>query len=87
MGETPVIDRRLKGTVSIIGTDWGEHYVDIETASELTRQMTVVDSLDISSDKRNREIWAPVLPTAAKARICWKIDDRGWKEKLHSALR
>lgn len=70
-----------------IGAHWSEHYVDVETASELTRGMTVVDSLDVSADERNREIWAPLHHSAAKTRICWKIDNGRWKEALYSALR
>jgi purine nucleosidase len=70
-----------------IGTQWGEHYVDVETAGELTRGMTVVDGLDVAGDERNREVWAPVLATAAKTRVCWKIDNKRWKEALYSALK
>src|SRR5262249_45342175 len=35
-------------------TDSSMHYVDIETASDLTRGMTVVDSLGVAKDERNR---------------------------------
>src|SRR5664279_4441880 len=44
-----------------IGTDWSEHFIDVETQSELTRGMTVVDRLNVAGDDRNRSVWAPVL--------------------------
>src|SRR6185312_6589659 len=37
-----------------------EHYVEIETASELTGGMTVVDRLDVSGDRRNAIVWREV---------------------------
>ena len=37
-----------------IGTDWSEHYVEVETQSELTRGMTVVDRLNVAADESNR---------------------------------
>jgi purine nucleosidase len=42
-----------------IGTNWSEHYIDVETQSELTRGMTVVDRLNVAADDRNRAVWAP----------------------------
>jgi purine nucleosidase len=69
-----------------IGTEWSEHYVDVETESEMTRGMTVVDRLNVAGDDRNRAVWAPVLP-GPKAKICWTIDNRRWKEALYAALR
>jgi purine nucleosidase len=44
-----------------IGTDWSEHYVDVETQSDLTRGMTVVDRLNVAADDRNQVVWAAVL--------------------------
>ncbi len=70
-----------------IGTDWSEHYVDIETESELTRGMTVVDRLNVAADERNRAVWVPVLEKKSKAKVCWTIDNRRWKEALFAALR
>lgn len=69
-----------------IGTNWSEHYLDVETQSELTRGMTVVDRLNVSADDRNRAVWAPVLEKKHKARICWTMDNRRWKQALFSAL-
>ena len=44
-----------------IGTDWSEHYIDIETQSELTRGMTVVDRLNVAEDDTQPPVWEPVL--------------------------
>jgi purine nucleosidase len=71
---------------SSIVTEWSEHYVDVETQSELTRGMTVVDRLDVVQDERNRAVWAPALGRR-KVKICWSIDNQRWKEALYAALR
>jgi purine nucleosidase len=70
-----------------IGTDWSEHYIDVETESELTRGMTVVDRLNVAEDDRNRATWAPLLKSKHKARICWTLDNQRWKRALESSLR
>jgi purine nucleosidase len=80
-----------------IGTDWSEHYIDIETQSELTRGMTVVDRLNVADDERNRPVWAPITGNTLtektlaekknKAKICWTIDNRRWKEALFKSLK
>jgi len=69
-----------------IGTDWCEHYVEVETQSELTRGMTVVDRLNVADDERNRAIWEPALK-GKKAKICWTINNQQWKEALYTALQ
>ncbi len=51
-----------------------KHHVDIETASELTRGMTVVDEIGVTNKSPNAE-------------ICWTIDFRRWKETLYRLLR
>jgi purine nucleosidase len=70
-----------------VGVDWSEHYVDIETQSELTRGMTVVDRLNVAADDRNKLVWADVLKNNNKAKVCWTLDNRRWKESLFSALQ
>jgi purine nucleosidase len=70
-----------------IGTDWSEHYVDAETQSELTRGMTVVDRLDVAGDDRNRMVWASATRAGRKAKVCWRLDTKRWKEALIAALR
>lgn len=57
-----------------ICTRRGKHHVDIETSSELTRGMTVVDEIGVTNKSPNAE-------------ICWTIDFRRWKETLYRLLR
>lgn len=68
-------------------TDWSEHCLDVETHSELTRGMTVVDRLNVTTDDRNRGVWSQVLQKNRKAKVDWTIDNRRWKEALFAALR
>jgi purine nucleosidase len=68
-------------------TAWGDHYVDVETHSELTRGMTVVDRLNVAVDARNRETWCSLIDHPPNARVCWAIDVPRWKELLFSFLR
>jgi len=70
-----------------IGTDWSEHYVEVETQTELTRGMTVVDRLNVAEDERNRSVWHRAIVAGWKVRVCWKIDNARWKQALHRALR
>lgn len=69
-----------------VGTEWGSHYIDVETQSDLTRGTSVVDRLNVADDERNREVWADVL-RVPRHRVCWTIDNQGWKEALFSALK
>jgi purine nucleosidase len=70
-----------------VASNCSEHYVDVETHSELTRGMTVVDQLDVAGDERNQAVWAETLRNGRKAKVCWTIDTKRWKEGLFSALR
>jgi purine nucleosidase len=70
-----------------VGTEWSAHYVDVETHSELTRGMTVVDRLGVAEDERNRAVWMPALEKGRKAKVCWTIDNQRWKEALYRTLR
>jgi purine nucleosidase len=70
-----------------VGTDWSDHYIEVETRSELTRGMTVVDRLNVAEDERNRDTWQAAISAGHKAKVCWTIDNRRWKESLYSALR
>jgi purine nucleosidase len=69
-----------------IGTRWSTHYVDVETHSELTRGMTVVDRLNVAADERNRLVWSPALLNSSKTKVCWTIDTARWKQALFTAL-
>lgn len=70
-----------------VGTQWSAHYVDIETKSELTRGMTVVDRLNVADDERNRPVWDPIVRRGKKSKVCWTLDNQRWKEALFAALR
>lgn len=70
-----------------ICTSSSKHYVDIETGSELTRGMSVVDRLNIASNPRNREHWASFLHRPPNVSVCWSLDIPRWKEALYSVLR
>jgi inosine-uridine nucleoside N-ribohydrolase len=70
-----------------VGTQWSTHHVEVETHSELTRGMTVVDRLNVAADDRNKAVWAHVLHKGHNAKVCWTTDTKRWKEALFSALR
>jgi len=70
-----------------IVTQQSKHYVDVETNSELTRGMTVVDRLNVSGNVRNKAVWAEALKKGTKARVAWTIDITRWKQTLFQALR
>ena len=63
------------------------HYVDVETSSELTRGMTVVDRLGVADDERNRNTWEWALKGKVKTRVDWTLDVPGWKAALFAALQ
>jgi purine nucleosidase len=67
-------------------TSQSEHFVDVETESELTRGMTVVDRLNVAHNERNRDVWASALGGGHKAKVFWTIDNVRWKEALYAAL-
>ena len=70
-----------------VGTSWSEHYLDVETHSDLTRGMTVVDRLNVADDERNLPVWERVIRKGNKAKICWTLDAKRWKGALFAALR
>jgi purine nucleosidase len=69
-----------------IVTRASEHYVAVETKSELTRGFTAVDLHNVAGDERNRRVWRASLDSGAKVKICWKIDAKRWKQLLIDAL-
>ncbi len=70
-----------------VATSWSDHYVEVETQSELTRGMTLVDKLNVAEDERNQAVWAPAIAVRNKAKVCWEIDNARWKQALYKALR
>lgn len=63
-----------------------QHFVDVETSSELTLGMTVVDRLNVAGDARNRPVWSGLLDKGPNAKVCWTIDASRWKEALFASL-
>ena len=63
-----------------------DHYVEVETDSELTRGMTVVDRLNVAADPRNRPVWHPALEKQTKPTVIWEIDVPRWKALLYRLL-
>ena len=70
-----------------VGTSWGDHYLDVETHSDLTRGMTVVDRLNVADDERTLPVWERVIRKGNKAKVCWTLDAQRWKKALFEALR
>jgi len=64
-----------------------DHFLDIETVSELTRGMSVVDRLNVAANERNRDVWGESLRLGHKAKIVWTIDNTRWKQALYAALQ
>src|SRR5271170_3785599 len=69
-----------------IGLSWSRHRIAIETQSELTRGMTVVDRLDVNSDAVNADVWGAVAGESAGADILWTLDAERFKAMLKAAL-
>ena len=63
-------------------TESSSHLIEIETESDLTRGMTIVDRLNVGRDTRNRSTWAQ----AGHAQVAWRMDVSRWKEQLFGAL-
>jgi purine nucleosidase len=70
-----------------IVTEQSENHVDVETSSELTMGMTVVDRLNVAGNERNRTVWAPILERGRRAKIYWTIDNSRWKRALCLSLK
>jgi purine nucleosidase len=69
-----------------IGLSWSRHRVAIETKSELTRGMTVVDRLNVSFDENNLQVWKAETGEGEGADILWTLDSRRFKAMLKAAL-
>jgi len=70
-----------------IATQSSLHYVEVETQSELTRGLTLVDKLDVAEDTRNRDVWAQAISAGKNVRVTWEIDIPRWKALLMACLR
>jgi purine nucleosidase len=68
-------------------TSSSDHYVEIETSSDLTRGSTVVDRLNVAHDPRNIDVWACTIEKQPRRiHVCWSVDVRAWKQALFAAL-
>ncbi len=70
-----------------ICTRASKHWVDVETQSDLTRGMTVVDTFGVTVDDRNRPAWGHITERPPNVTVCWEIDIPRWKELLYSVLK
>jgi len=70
-----------------ITTETALHYVEIETHSELTRGMTVVDMLGVADNPRNAQTWARAISAGQNVAITWEIDSGRWKALLYRSLK
>ena len=69
-----------------VGMQWSAHLVEVETQSELTRGMTVVDRLNVAHDDSNRATWVQAL-NGRKSDVCWTLDVARFKAMLMQSLR
>jgi purine nucleosidase len=66
-----------------IVTAASDHLVAIETTSDLTRGMTIVDQLNGARTGAQRQLWSAVpKPT----RVIWELDPARWKTILYRSL-
>ncbi len=67
-----------------------EHYVDVETESDLTRGMVVIDALNVAEAWEGQPIetpeGAPYISAEGKISICWEVDSAAWKRLLTRSL-
>jgi purine nucleosidase len=68
-------------------TSSGMHFIEIETRSDLTRGMTVVDKLGVGADARNRSVWCEAQAEAKPTQVVWSLNVPRWKAALFDALR
>ena len=67
--------------------DGTEHFVEIETESELNRGFTLVDKLNVAHDSRNIDIWGPTIQSQPrKIHVCWTMNVPAWKKSMFSLL-
>jgi len=69
-----------------ICTEAERHHVMIETESDLTRGMTVVDRLDVSGEPHNAAVWSDRATRTPWVRVVWAIDVEAFKSLLFGIL-
>ena len=63
----------------------GLHHVEVETQSDLTRGMTVVDVLGVVKDEPDHAAWSDAT-RGERCKVCWTIDVPRWKQMLVASL-
>jgi len=69
-----------------ICTRRARHYVDVETESDLTRGMVVIDALDTGDQLDDWPEGGPMLSHTQKIEICWELDAGAFKKLLRRSL-
>ncbi len=69
-----------------VGLSWLRCRVAIETQSELTRGMTVVDRLGVAADAINADVWTAAAGESDGADVLWTFDSPKFKAMLRTAL-
>src|ERR1700684_113718 len=69
-----------------IGLSWSRHRVAIESGSELTRGMTVVDRLNVNADANNAHVWNAAAGEHEGADILWTLDSGRFQAMLKAGL-
>src|SRR5271165_3917252 len=69
-----------------VDLSWSRHRVAIETQSQLTRGMTVVDRLGVSSDAINADVWGAAAGECGGVDVLWTFDSARFKAMLQAAL-
>ncbi len=62
------------------------HHVQVETISDLTRGMTVVDQLGVTGEDTNRAAWSELAAGPPNVTVCWELDVPAWKRMLTGIL-
>ncbi len=70
-----------------LATSKSTHYADVETQSELTRGMTVVDRFGVTREPMNQTAWGDIRTRPENLTVCWSLDVAGWHKMLHDILR
>ena len=71
-----------------LATDASVHLIDVETQSEFTRGMTVIDRLNVGSGTSGTaDVWAQPIRNRARGQVVWTMDVPRWKRQLFDSLR
>ena len=60
-----------------------DHLVEIETTSDLTRGMTIIDQLNLKLGGAQTHLWPK---DSRPVKVIWELDAARWKARLRDAL-